>query len=95
MCAIPKCGSRSLMQFLVTIEGLVEETDPGKVPDWKATSLAEKERSARRISTLEEMTKRLSTYRKLILVREPFSRLLSAFRNKIENNNREDGYTSK
>ena len=76
------------------MDGLISPKEMEKVSEAKATSLIERHLSARKIDSLEKMTEKLANYTKVVIVREPFSRLLSAYRNKLENNARNDGYAA-
>ncbi|XP_077974164.1 carbohydrate sulfotransferase 10-like [Styela clava] len=91
-CQIPKCATRSQAKFLAAADDLIKESEMDTVTEIRATSLIEKHLSARRIRNIDEIARRMSTYSKVVIVREPFSRLLSAYRNKLENNKRGDGY---
>lgn len=86
VCEIPKCGSSNLVRFLLEIQGVVNQTTLNEMSVYESLLLAEKKLSVRSIPDVKEIAWRMNTYKKLILVREPFSRLLSAYRNKIERN---------
>lgn len=79
MCLIPKCASRSQATFLGTSEGFGENAI--KHP----YEIAEKHLSPRTAKRIEDVAIRINEYTKIVAVREPFSRLLSAYRDKIEN----------
>ena len=61
-------------------------------PSIKATTIAHRRLSIATSHDIYDVTKRLMTYKKMVVVREPFRRLLSAFRNKFENNTRGDSW---
>lgn len=93
-CQIPKCGTRSQARFLAGIDELVKPADVPTMSEGKATSLIERHLSARRANSLGDIVKKIQEYTKVIIVREPLSRLLSAFRNKLEHNARNDQYAN-
>lgn len=91
-CQIPKCGTRSQARFLAGMDELVKSSDVLTLSEGRATSLIERHLSARRADSLQGIVKKMQEYTKVIVVREPLSRLLSAFRNKLEHNARKDAY---
>lgn len=64
--------------------------DPLEIP----ATLAHSTGVFRRLAnyTTEEVEQKLSTYNKLIVVRHPFERLLSAYRNKLESKHNSSSY---
>ncbi|XP_039270224.1 carbohydrate sulfotransferase 10-like [Styela clava] len=93
LCEIPKCASTNQAKFLTMAEGLLTKEESVKLPSIRATTIAHRKLSARQAKNIFQISKRMKTYTSLVIVREPFSRLLSAFRNKLENNSRSDGYS--
>ena len=79
MCLIPKCASRRQATFLGTSEGFGEQAIK------HAYEIAEKHLSPRTAKSIKDVAMRINEYTKIVIVREPFSRLLSAYRDKIEN----------
>ncbi|XP_039252967.2 carbohydrate sulfotransferase 14-like [Styela clava] len=84
VCEIPKCGCSSIKKLLLITEGIVNETNPQAVKSWLAHELGDKHLDLKNIKNVTEIQKRLDTYQKLIIVRDPLYRLLSAYINKLE-----------
>lgn len=82
-CQIPKVASTTWRRIFIVLSGEVQNTDPMSL---SANDVHHKyDRHLIYLHRLEhkEIVHRLNTYFKFVFVREPFERLLSAFRNKF------------
>lgn len=85
-CQTPKVGNTQWKKVLIVLNGefsSVEEIPENLVHDHEKNGLP-------RLSSLppREITKRLNTYFKFLIVRDPFERLISAFKDKFVKNPR-------
>ncbi|XP_036400581.1 carbohydrate sulfotransferase 10 [Megalops cyprinoides] len=85
-CQTPKVGNTQWKKVLIVLNGAfstVEEIPENVVHDHEKNGLP-------RLSSLsnQEITKRLNTYFKFFIVRDPFERLISAFKDKFLQNPR-------
>ncbi|KAI3366300.1 hypothetical protein L3Q82_009769, partial [Scortum barcoo] len=85
-CQTPKVGNTQWKKVLIVLNGAfstVEEIPENLVHDHEKNGLP-------RLSSLtpQEITHRLSTYFKFLIVRDPFERLISAFKDKFVKNPR-------
>ncbi|XP_055766950.1 carbohydrate sulfotransferase 10-like [Salvelinus fontinalis] len=85
-CQTPKVGNTQWKKVLIVLNGefsTVEEIPENLVHDHEKNGLP-------RLSSLteKEITKRLATYFKFFIVRDPFERLISAFKDKFVKNPR-------
>ncbi|KAG7189339.1 hypothetical protein KM043_016992 [Ampulex compressa] len=81
-CYVPKVACTNWKRVLMIATGKWAGNDPLEIPADQAHAMD----SFQRLSnyTLPEIEKKLATYDKLIVVRHPMERLLSAYRNKFE-----------
>ncbi|XP_068612306.1 carbohydrate sulfotransferase 10, partial [Brachionichthys hirsutus] len=85
-CQTPKVGNTQWKKVLIVLNGAfpsVEEIPESLVHNHEKNGLP-------RLSSLapQEITRRLNTYFKFLIVRDPFERLISAFKDKFVNNPR-------
>lgn len=81
-CYVPKVACTNWKRVLMIATGKWPGNDPLKIPADEAHSPGTFQRLNN--YTLPEIEKKLATYDKLIVVRHPLERLLSAYRNKFE-----------
>ncbi|KAM0728438.1 Carbohydrate sulfotransferase 11 [Formica fusca] len=81
-CYVPKVACTNWKRVLMIATGKWSGNDPLKIPADQAHSPGTFQRLSN--YTLPEIEKKLATYDKLIVVRHPLERLLSAYRNKFE-----------
>ncbi|XP_053979705.1 carbohydrate sulfotransferase 11 isoform X1 [Hylaeus volcanicus] len=81
-CYVPKVACTNWKRVLMVATGKWPGSDPLEIPANQAHSPG----TFKRLSnyTLPEIERMLATYDKLIVVRHPLERLLSAYRNKLE-----------
>ncbi|CAH0394765.1 unnamed protein product [Bemisia tabaci] len=81
-CYVPKVACTNWKRVLMVLSGLSNSSDASAIP----ADVAHKPGTITRLSDLdpEEAQLLLDTYTKFIFVRHPFERLLSAYRNKLE-----------
>lgn len=70
--------------MLLTAEGIINVTDPSQISGSDANEIAEEKLRLKRVTNITDIRSKMNNYFKFIIVREPFIRLLSAYRNKIE-----------
>jgi len=85
-CAIPKVGSSNWIRTMARMRGVSEEKAAKKNP-WKFTSMYV--RKLKQYSEAEQQ-QMLEDYYKVVFVREPIDRLLSAYKDKLGNTIRHD-----
>ncbi|XP_067105479.1 carbohydrate sulfotransferase 8-like [Osmerus mordax] len=80
-CEVPKAGCTNWKRILLVLDGLASST---QIHHEKVHNSV-----LRTLNTFQQkdITKRLQTYTKMLVVREPLQRLVSAYRDKFENPN--------
>ncbi|EZA47465.1 Carbohydrate sulfotransferase [Ooceraea biroi] len=81
-CYVPKVACTNWKRVLMIVTGKWAGNDPLEIPADQAHSPGTFQRLSN--YTLPDIEKKLATYDKLIVVRHPLERLLSAYRNKLE-----------
>lgn len=81
-CYVPKVACTNWKRVLMVVTGKWPGNDPMEIPADQAHSPSTFQRLSN--YTLSEIERMLATYDKLIVVRHPLERLLSAYRNKLE-----------
>ncbi|XP_003489107.1 carbohydrate sulfotransferase 11 [Bombus impatiens] len=81
-CYVPKVACTNWKRVLMVATGKWPGNDPMEIPADQAHSPGTFQRLTN--YTLSEIERMLATYDKLIVVRHPLERLLSAYRNKLE-----------
>ncbi|KAL3867441.1 hypothetical protein ACJMK2_044643 [Sinanodonta woodiana] len=88
-CYIPKVACTNLKRIFLILKGVVNTSNPLAIPYHDVHfSLKDKLKLLSNYTTSEAKT-RLETYKKIIFVREPMERLLSAYINKFTENETE------
>nr|XP_039260304.1 carbohydrate sulfotransferase 9-like isoform X1 [Styela clava] len=87
-CLIPKVGCTNFKKVLLVAEGLVNASDATELSG-DIHDIANLNLHLQTLSDVKEIKHRLNTYYKVIMVREPLHRMLSAYRNKFENSKNE------
>ncbi|XP_041461810.1 uncharacterized protein LOC121413113 [Lytechinus variegatus] len=82
-CYIPKAGCTTMKRILLELSGHINST---YIPHEKRDIHVLAAKHFRSLSgfSLEDANEKIKTYSKLVFVREPFSRMLSAYRDKLE-----------
>ncbi|XP_039259617.2 carbohydrate sulfotransferase 11-like [Styela clava] len=83
-CLIPKVGCTSFKKVLLMSESLTNETNPKKIKGVHDT--ANRLLLLSNLGDITEIKHRLLTYYKVMMVREPLHRVLSAYRDKFLGN---------
>ncbi|CAK9817069.1 Carbohydrate sulfotransferase 11 [Anthophora plagiata] len=81
-CYVPKVACTNWKRVLMVATGKWPGNDPMEIPAYQVHSPGTFSRLSN--YTLPEIERMLATYDKLIVVRHPLERLLSAYRNKLE-----------
>lgn len=89
-CYVPKVACTNWKRVFMILIGLANTTDPLKIP----ASVAHQKDIITRLSnySLTEINNILQTFTKFLFVRHPFERLLSAYRNKLEQHHQSSKY---
>ncbi|XP_041471380.1 carbohydrate sulfotransferase 11-like [Lytechinus variegatus] len=82
-CYIPKVGCTTMKRMLLLLNGNINSTN---IDHETVHILAERHFPSLSKFSLEDSKEKIKSYRKLIFVREPFSRILSAYRDKLDSN---------
>nr|XP_054760970.1 carbohydrate sulfotransferase 11-like [Lytechinus pictus] len=82
-CYVPKTGCTTMKRMLLLLNGNINSTN---IDHETVHILAERHFPSLGKFSLEDAKDKIKTYRKLIFVREPFSRILSAYRDKLDSN---------
>ncbi|XP_039250704.1 carbohydrate sulfotransferase 10-like isoform X3 [Styela clava] len=89
VCGVPKCGSTEWRKALLIVEGDVNTTLPSEIEHEYAFTQARKKRflwerfQGKTPQAYEEMNKRLNNYYRIMTVREPLERVVSAYIDKM------------
>ena len=86
-CAIPKIACTNWKRIFLILSGNVDETDPMKLKSPDVHGILDSKVSHLSDFSPEEIKYRIQNYYNFMFTREPFERLLSAYRNKLLNNN--------
>lgn len=81
-CSVPKAGSSNWKRILLTLSGVINNVD--SIHQYKIHSKINENIKLLSNYPLREILHKLRHYKKFMFSRDPFSRLLSAYRNKIE-----------
>ena len=84
-CSIDKVGSTNLQRIFYILNGLTNETDPGKVPRGAARKHTNEFFQKQRPNLVAEVIPRLKSYTTFMFVRHPLERLVSAYRDSKPN----------
>lgn len=88
LCEVPKCGSTSWKKALITMEGVVSDKNPGDIRGdeahvfgsylnvWKQFNESDR-------NSVAQTMERISNYTRIMTVREPLERLVSAYKDKM------------
>ncbi|XP_041356999.1 carbohydrate sulfotransferase 11-like [Gigantopelta aegis] len=86
-CAVPKIACTNWKRIFIILSGKVDETDPMKLKAREVHGILEAKQTHLSDFSPEEINHRIKNYYKFMFTREPFERLLSAYRNKFASNN--------
>ena len=81
-CFVPKVACTNWKRVFLVLGGHYKRTNIEKISQYTANRSLRKLRTFKSLNQ-EERTRALQTYTKFLFVRHPFSRLLSAFKNKL------------
>ena len=82
-CFIPKVASTNLKKIFFLLTGEKNKTDPSQIKRAEVHSVSRSPFTYLNTLSAQSVQHRLKHYRKVIFVREPLERLLSAFRDKF------------
>ncbi|XP_039259764.2 carbohydrate sulfotransferase 9-like [Styela clava] len=83
-CQIPKVGCTNFKKVLLVAEGLVNNTNPKELSGHVTHDIANRVLQLKNLGDVTEIKRRLNNYYKVVMVRDPLHRVLSAYRNKFE-----------
>ncbi|KAK6175666.1 hypothetical protein SNE40_014072 [Patella caerulea] len=94
-CQIPKVASTNWRRMFLILSGKMNTTDPGQLKSFDVHKTYDKHIKVLGDLNPEQIRYRLKNYFKFVIVREPFERLLSAYRNKFGNLSKSNLYFHK
>ncbi|KAK4305064.1 hypothetical protein Pmani_023029 [Petrolisthes manimaculis] len=83
-CYVPKVGCTNWKRVWMILSGLSNEVDPINIPEMLPHTVHNSMMLVKQPYSASVLQKKLETYKKLVVVRDPYERLLSAFRDKLE-----------
>ncbi|XP_050709661.1 carbohydrate sulfotransferase 11-like [Eriocheir sinensis] len=83
-CFVPKVGCTNWKRLWMILTGLSQEDNPQDIPEDVPHLLHDQMMLVNQPYDASELQHKLDTYKKLIVVRDPFERFLSAYRDKLE-----------